>query len=269
MPEHGATESPDCLVERFGAVAELTAPEIDCLKDLQRRERVTPAGEELLRQGAEAAELFVMKSGWAHAYRQLGDGQRQVLEVLLPGDIVGSRQLGLPRALNYVVTLSDAVVCPVPRDQLKTALLDHPRLGQVLLEIGAREQAILVERIIDLGRRDAYCRLAHFFVEIAARLATIRQIEGLDFRFPISQAVLADALGMSKVHVNRTLQRLRAEGLIELRSGAPRTARLCDLDGLIAAAQFEAFYLNEAFFARHRQPAGTGATAASGPARSA
>ncbi len=265
MSNRREDDSPDCLVERFSALVDLTAAETDCLHALQKRERVAPAGKELMRQGGATDELYVLRSGWAHAYRQLSDGQRQVLEVLLPGDVLGMRQLGLPRALNYVVTLSDAVVCPFPRSQIEALLSDFPRLAKALLTISAREQAILVERIVDLGRRDAYQRMAHFFVEIAARLATIRQVEGCDFRFPLSQAVLADALGMSKVHVNRTLQRLRAEGLIELRSGTPRMARLCDLDGLIAAAEFEAFYLNERFFAAHRQAAG----APPGPARSA
>ena len=117
-----------------------------------------------------------------------------------------------------------------------------PKLAATLMQIEVRKQAVLVERICNLGCRSAYQRVAHQLLELWVRLRAVGLVEGMSFDFPISQAVLADALGMSTVHVNRTLRKLTEDKLARIAGGK---ARILDFDGLVEVADFEEFYLEE------------------------
>ncbi|MGF1609912.1 MAG: Crp/Fnr family transcriptional regulator [Kiloniellales bacterium] len=239
MPSANA-DHPDCLVEKFAGYLELSGAESMFLSILQSEERSVRRKQEVITQGLDSRYLYVLKHGWAHSYKLLASGHRQVLEFLLPGDFLGIREFAFEQALNFVVMSTDGVVCPFPKNQLSEMFNSFPRLTNTLVHISTREQAILIERICNIGGRSAYQRVGHQLLELWVRLRAVGLADGERFTFPIHQVVLADALGLSAVHVSRTLRRLRQDGLIELRNG---DVALLDLPGLIKAAQFEEFYL--------------------------
>lgn len=231
---------PDCLAAKFGRHKELTAREIDFLRTLEAEETSLPAGHELISQGEPSENLYVLRSGWAYGHKLLANGRRQVLEILLPGDLLGTREFVFHGALNSVTTATASVVCPFPRARLNEFYEDHPQLTALLVDMLLREQALLVERIADIGSRPALQRLAHLFVEIHVRLCRTGPDPGRSFDFPLSQTILGEALGLSRVHVARTLKELREAGLLEL---SRRRATILDAKALIRAAEFDEFYL--------------------------
>ena len=235
-----STAHPDCLVEKFAQYQVLTGAEALFLSMLQSEEQQRPRGAEIITQGRASEHLYVLRWGWAHSYKILGNGQRQVLEFLLPGDFLGMREFAFNEALNYVTLASDSVVCPFPRKRIGEMFEHFPKLSGTLVEISTREQAILVERIVNIGCRSAYQRIAHQMLESLVRLRAVGLTRELVYDLPMSQTVLADALGLSTVHVNRTLRRLREDGLLRTFNGS---VEILDLDRLIEAAEFEPYYL--------------------------
>lgn len=232
--------SHDCLIAKFGRHKELTCGERAFLADLQAEERAVGPGREIIAQGERSANLFVLKSGWAYSHKLLANGRRQVLEILLPGDLLGAREFSFNGALNAVTTLTPAVVCPFPRARLHEFYRDHAGLTAVLCDILIREQALLIERIADIGSRSAYQRVAHLFMELYVRLGRLDLCESNGFDLPLNQTILGEALGLSRVHVARTLKELRRQGLLDV---SRRRATVLDEKGLIQAAEFEEFYL--------------------------
>lgn len=231
---------PDCLVEKFKNYRKLEGDEAMFLSLLQAEERHIARGSELIVQGSLSKYLFVLKQGWAHSYKILGNGERQVLDFLLPGDLLGTRELAFDQALNFVTMTTDGVVCPFPKARLTEMFRQFPNLAATLAQIQTREQAGLVERICNLGCRTAYQRVAHQLLELWVRLRGVGLVTEMSFDFPISQAVLADALGLSTVHVNRTLKKLEQNKLARI---ANRKAEILDFDRLVETADFEEFYL--------------------------
>ena len=234
--------APECLIIKFGRHKTLSEAEREFLRDLQHEERGFERGREIIIQGERSPNLFVLKSGWAYSHKLLANGKRQVLEILLPGDLLGMREYAFSGALNFVTTLTSATVCPFPRTRLRDFYRDQAGLTGVLCDILMREQAVLIERIADIGSRSAYQRVAHLFMELYVRLGWIGLREGSSFEFPMSQTILGEALGLSRVHIARTIRELRRRKLLELDR---RTATVLDERGLIEAAEFEEFYLEE------------------------
>ena len=241
--EKGSSEVPECLVMKFGRHKELSAAERDFLRALQQQETIVGRGQEIIVQGERSPNLFVLKSGWAYSHKLLANGKRQVLEILLPGDLIGVREYAFDGALNFVTTLTPATVCPFPRSRLQDFYRDFPGLTGVLCDILMREQAVLIERIADIGSRSAYQRVAHLFMELYLRLGRIGLRSGNEFEMPMSQTIMGEALGLSRVHVARTLRELRRKRLLDLDR---RSARVLDEHGLTKAAEFEEFYLASA-----------------------
>lgn len=166
-----------------------------------------------------AGPMFLI-SGWAGLSHALGDGRRQILALLLPGDTLGFDLLTrCPRAV-YATALTPL--------RLRFA---HPDLGAAAGRLArhfaaaaAAQQGRLIDHMVRLGRQTAYERMAHLLLEVFGRLAEIGETRGDSFQLPVKQEVLADALGLSLVHVNRTLQQMRRDGLIDMR-GARMTLR--------------------------------------------
>jgi len=225
-----------CIVGQFEQFADLNNKERLLLQALEKDIRDFPADTALVRDGRHASQFFTLKSGWACAIRELVDGQRQVLDIFLPGQIMGLRDIGFDRSLTELRTITRVSACPFPRQRL-TKIFDHaPRLTDLFFLILARDHSMLVERIINIGRRNAAERLAHFLVEMNVRLNVATDT----FQLPLKQSIIGDALGLSTVHVSRTFGYLRRQGLIETQRGR---IRICDLDRLIDLAGFDRTYL--------------------------
>ena len=239
-PTRDADTAPDCLVAKFSRHKELTKAELSFLKSLQEEETTFAAGREIIVQGEPSPNLFVLKSGWAYSHKLLANGKRQVLEVLLPGDLLGMREFAFDGALNYVTTLTMTTVCPFPRARLHDFYKLHPGLTGVLCDILMREQAVLIERVADVGSRSAYQRVSHLILELYFRVGQIGLRQGNSFDFQINQTLLGETLGLSRVHVARTLRELRQNRLLKMDR---RSVTVLDEQGLIRAAGFEEFYL--------------------------
>lgn len=225
-----------CIVSQFSRHAELDPDEISLLTAMERDVRSYSAGDVLSEAGSDAGHFFSLQSGWACATRILADGQRQVLDIFLPGQIMGLRDIGFSRTQTELMALTDIEACPFPIDALNLIFERSPKLAHVFFLKMAREHALLTERIINIGRRAAKERVAHFLLEMKVR----QYAQEGDFELPMNQAVIADALGISSVHVSRTLSELREHALVEV--VANRVA-IRNLEALVELAGFDPAYL--------------------------
>jgi len=222
---------------QYPHLSELNSSELELLALLEKDPREYPRDHVLAPAGAEAERLFMLKKGWACAMRTLADGQRQVLDVFLPGQIMGLREMNFLTNLSEFRTLTPVVICSFPRQQLSDMFAASPRLATLFFMTAAREQSMLIERIVSIGRRTAAARLAHFIVEMRMRL----DVSCREFEMPLNQTVIGDALGLTSVHVSRTFSLLKDLKLVERQNGS---IRIRDLDRLIDFAGFDRDYLD-------------------------
>lgn len=216
---HLAPRPLDPVLRRLGGVANLSEAEQDLVRQLaERRDRHAP-GQELVTEGQSGAPARLVVSGWASRQRVLPDGRRQIFSFILPGEPIALAGQPASPALGSVVALT--ALETVDAEPLVDAAVSGraPGLAQFIVRAQHAENALLLDHMVRLGRQTAYERVAHFLLELQHRL----QLSGLGdsqrFPLPLTQEIMADGLGLSIVHVNRTLQQLRREKLIELRSG--------------------------------------------------
>lgn len=177
--------------------------------------QVTGSGGELLAEGTRLNRAQILLEGWAVRQRVLSDGRRQIFSFLLPGDIFGICARPGGEALYATVALTSVVTAPLT--MLDEALQRSPSStsGRIVREMLSLEESLLVNQVVRLGRQSAHERLINLLLEFHDRLAAVGLIENGSFMLPFTQEVLSDALGLSTVHTNRTLQQLRREQLIE------------------------------------------------------
>ena len=160
---------------------------------------------------------------------------------MLPGDIAGVLGCFFENALYSVRTLTDAMVSPMPFSRVMSLFHTHPQLAAKICWSFSCEAAIYAEHLIAIARRSAFERVAHFLLELLTRLQAINLADERSFWLPLTQELIADALGLSLQHVNRTLRQLREEGF--LATDGP-TIQIRDIDGLAALAEFDRAYLS-------------------------
>lgn len=219
---------------------QLTGAEVEALQALHSTAHATRRGQHIVTQGRRCAGVWLLADGYALRYKVLTDGKRQVLDVALPGDMLGYPSCFFERALYSVVALTDTVVCPLALSELTDLFDAHPRLALALFRSSAGETAMYGERLAAVARRGALERVAHFILEMAFRLHAAGIGDGISFDMPLTQEQIADVLGLSSHHVNRMLRQLREEGLIE---AADSQLKLIDRAGLAALADFDESYL--------------------------
>jgi CRP-like cAMP-binding protein len=200
--------------------------------------RVYRAGEQLLAEGASPAGLLVLVDGVLKCCRTLPVGTAQTIALVTPGEVFGAQSLILGREPAAVVALTTCHGALIPAGRVKALIHDDPRISEVISREMAREAAILQEWLLGLGRRSASSRIAHLICELVVR--TSRHGHGETHHFPLTQVELADAVGLSVVHVNRVLQTLRADGLIRL---SRARLQIGDWNRLAEVAGFDPAYL--------------------------
>jgi CRP-like cAMP-binding protein len=200
------------------ALGPVSEAEVDFLRTLAERRERHVAGDELASEGGEPARARLILSGWACRQRVLPDGRRQIFAFLLPGDAIGlnPRQGAEPSTISALTAMETVEAEPLAKAVQSGRT---PGLARALVAAEAAEHGLLLDHMVRLGRQTAYERVAHFLVELQRRLEIVGLGDSQRFPLPLTQEILADALGLSIVHVNRTLQQLRREQLIELRSG--------------------------------------------------
>lgn len=230
----------DAVLRRLSGYAPLAPDEAALLRQVTARPVSVPARTELVRDGEAAPRPQVLLEGWACRQRLLADGRRQIVVVLLPGDLIGLGQRRRSLPFGSVATLTPAQICEAGalREAAAGGVQEAGKetgLAAALRQAREMEELWLVNQVVRLGRQTAYERVAHFLLELRERLTAVDRVQENRFSFPITQEVLADALGLSVVHMNRTMQQLRRDGLIEQRATA---ITLRDVPALVSIADY-------------------------------
>jgi CRP-like cAMP-binding protein len=191
---------------------------------------------DLVVDGYEYRKLGFVKEGYAMRYKLLRNGKRQILNVILPGDVVGLPGSFHDRALYSVTAISDLRMHVCVLDAYIRLCYQRPQFGLALSWIAVQEATTYAEHIIDVGRRTPIERLSHFLLELYARLRAVGYAEENRFTLPFSQEVMADVLGLSVPHLNRMMQQLRAEKLI---SDQERQVEFVDIEAMQTLAHYQ------------------------------
>lgn len=214
-----------------------TAEEAAFVQSFKAAELVAEPGTTVLLEGQSSAHLFTVLSGWAFRYKSLPDGRRQILNFVLPGDFLGLQTAMLKEMDHSVEALTELVLCVFPRQKVWALYNSHPGLAFDLTWIASREERILDERLLSVGRRSAIERVAHVLLHLYRRARSLGLTrKNNTLALPLTQQHLADALGLSLVHTNKTLRRLTDRKLFNWKDGL---LSIVDEDGLAALAHID------------------------------
>lgn len=202
--------------------------------------RTIPARRDIYREGESPHVLAVVLDGWVQCHKQLANGRRQILSFLLPGDLCTAASFMADPIDHTVAAVTQARIAEIAEMELARLVPQCPSIAQAVSRNGQIAAAIQRERTTSVGQRTAYERIAHLFCEMFFRLRVIGLTEGHSCPFPLTQSEIAEVTGLTQVHVNRTLQDLRREGLVELQQ---RQLTLIELDRLMSIALFNPNYL--------------------------
>lgn len=200
--------------------------------------RHVPRYHDIVIEGQPSDGVLTLQSGWAFRYRLLGDGRRHIIDFLVPGDLVAPLS---HMASHFVAALTDCTVRRHASGDLTELARVNFRLAEALQRGVAREMTRLLEKTVSLGRRNAKERMASLLIEVYQRTRQAGAAGDGWFRFPVTQELLADALGLSIVHVNRTLRALREDGLVNMASGRVAVHDLEALMDLAGASDGDGF----------------------------
>jgi CRP-like cAMP-binding protein len=214
----------DLVIRRLQRFAHLTESERELLRAAADNNREVPAGFQLIAEGERLDNPRLLLAGWACRTRTFADGRRQIFEFILPGEMYGLCLRPLAVALAAAVTLTPAVIADAStiQDAYVHKQADYPNLTAALHCTASLDEAHLLNQLIRVGRQSAYERMAHLILELRERLFVVGLATADTLPLPLTQEMLADALGLSIVHLNRTLQQLRRDGLIVFKGGVMR-----------------------------------------------
>ena len=238
LPAAGETPCRKCPLRTLKLFHEATGEELELVQSLKRRERRLGAGESLIHEGQTDAPLYTLLRGWAFRYKTLSDGRRQILSFLLAGDFIGVQQKMADAAAHGVEVLTDAVLCVFQRDSLWELHQRSPVMGFNITWLTAHEESMVDDTLLSVGRRSAEERIASLLIILFKRAAALQADAGASgVSFPLTQQHIADGLGLSLVHTNKTLRKLERRGLHHMADGrlhmrdVTTMARLADLYG--------------------------------------
>ena len=232
----------DPLIRKLGQFTRLSAADERALGALAcEGVRGFGAREDIIREGEAPRGVKLVLSGWACRYKALEDGRRQIVALLVPGDLCDLNVFLLRGMDHSIGALTPVSAAEIPRAAIERVMAVHPRVTQALFWEQLVTAAVQREWMLSLGRRTAFERVGHLLCEVFVRLRAVALTAGDACELPITQADLAEATGLSAVHMNRTLQELRGQGLIELRG---KQLVIPDLQALQDAAGFDPNYLH-------------------------
>lgn len=249
MPDDNPAASPadarhaaHPVIDKLGRFVPLEDRERAALRHVSRNARWHRRGTDLISEGDKPDSVFLLLEGWAYRYKHLADGGRQIMAYLIPGDLCDVRIFLFEEMDHSIGLLSDAKVAKIPAAEMLDLMDGFPRIERALMWATLVDEATLREWLLNIGQRDALQRLSHLFCELCVRLSVVKLVDDTEtFALPLTQAELADTTGMTAVHVNRSLQRLRQDGLIVTRDGR---LTILDFDRLAKISGFNATYLH-------------------------
>lgn len=229
------------FLNKLQACVRLSSEEERALRNMMRDIRFLAPGTHLVEKGDLPRHVHILLSGWAARYELLPDGSRAITGFLLPGDLCDQHVTAIGRMDHSIATLTPAMVAYVPNGRLEAIARMHPRVAQALWWATLVDEAVLRAWLVNVGRRGAFEAIGHLLCELHVRLGRAGLTENADFVLPITQDEIADAQGLTTVHVNRMLRRLRKEGYITLASGR---LVINDVARLEAMSGFDPGYLH-------------------------
>ncbi|HTZ34737.1 MAG TPA: Crp/Fnr family transcriptional regulator [Stellaceae bacterium] len=238
LPVAGGMQLP--LTRKLGEMMPLSEDEAAILNGLQANPRSIERHRDVITEGRNYASIFAVLEGIGIRYRILRDGRRQIINLVLPGDVVGFMAAAFENTPYSTKSLTPMTISTIPFARISSLFQSSPQLVAKLLCVFSCETAVHIEHIVDLGRRSALERIAHFFMELLYRLQAVGMADERAYAIPLTQELIGDALGLSVPHVNRVLRRLREENLVVIED---QRVTIKDVAALAELADFEPGYL--------------------------
>jgi CRP-like cAMP-binding protein len=233
---NGKTHCNACPLRNLKVFRDFTPSELEFVEKFKVSDLHLKSGEALMMEGQSTQTLYTLMSGWMYRYKALPDGRRQVLNFILPGDFVGLQAAVFGEAQHTIECLADSVLCVFPRARLWTLYEREPGLGFDVTWLAAREEKMLDDNLLSIGRRSAAERLAFILNHLLLRLRELGLVSDATFDTPFNQQHLADTLGLSLVHTNKTIRKLTQQGLISWRD---KTLAVLDEGKLANLAKYD------------------------------
>ncbi len=225
----------ECALRRTGAFKPINDLELAFINEMKRDHLVCPPGGEIIAAGQDQAELYTLYAGWAIRCKTLPDGRRQILNILLPGDLIGLQGAMFEAAAYSVEAITEVQLCLLPRRKMWSLFENMPELAFDVTWLGSREESIVDENLTSTGQRTAAERIAALIIQLYKRLNVLGMVVNGAMPFPLTQQHIADTLGLSLVHTNKSLAKLRKLGMFSQTNG---TLLLSNPKALESLAQY-------------------------------
>lgn len=218
-PSLDQTPCARCPLKVLDVFRKVEAEEVSFIEWFKTGELVADEGATILSEGHNSPHLYTILSGWAFRYKTLADGRRQILNFALPGDFLGLQTAVFNEMQHSVETLTKTALCVFPRDKVWALYEKHPSLAFDLTWIASRSERMLDEHLLSVGRRSALERMAFVLHHLFDRARQLQLTQGSKIKFPFTQQHVADALGLSVVHTNKTLKALSDRKIVRWKEG--------------------------------------------------
>jgi CRP-like cAMP-binding protein len=223
-------------LRRLDTFRDFSPPELDFIADFKLGELIADPGMSIMGEGERHPQLYTVLAGWGFRYKILEDGRRQILNYLLPGDMVGLQGNIMLEMQHSVEALTRMTLCMFERERLMELYQRHPSLAYDITWLAAREESMLDEHLLSIGRRSAAERAAYLLVFLHSRAQSTAPVQpGSAITLPLTQQHVADTLGLSLVHTNKTLRKLADQGLIRW---LDRGCEVINVEGLHQVAEW-------------------------------
>jgi CRP-like cAMP-binding protein len=236
-----SSSDKNSLIPKLESIFDLSEDERQSLENLPMRVTAINADQDIVREGDRPSRCGLLLSGFACTYKVTAQGKRQIVSFNLPGDIPDLQSLHLKVLDSSISTMSPCRVGFITHEALRDLCIRHPRIAAALWRGTLIDAAVFREWVVNVGRREGTSRVAHVLCELLVRLRAVGLVEDHACDLPITQTEFADAVGFTTVHVNRILQQLRNDGLIELKG---ERLFVPDWERLKQTGEFDPAYLH-------------------------
>jgi CRP-like cAMP-binding protein len=235
------SQTSNPFIEKLCEHSQLSTADVKLLTSACHNQRVFPGNTDLICEGDKPGPVFVVLEGWGCRYKLLPEGTRQITSFLMPGDCCDLHASVLNYMEHSIATLTTARVALVPRGLMEKLIETRPAITRAFWWTQLVDEDTLRAWIVSMGRRNGLQRVAHLMCELYVRARNIGLTQGDSFELPLTQTVIADALGLTPIHVNRLLRKLRLSGVMTLSGGS---LVIADIGKLAAVAGFDDNYLH-------------------------
>ena len=229
------------LIRKLESIAPLSDDERECVLSLPLAIRKFGADQDIIREGDSPSECCLIVEGFACRYGLTAEGKRQIMSIHIPGDMPDLQSIHLRVMDHSLMTITPSTLGFTPHESVREVVRQCPRLGDFFWRDTLIDAAVFRKWMMGIGRRSAYARIAHLLCEVVVRMKAVGLTDDHTCELPLTQAEIGDSLGLSTVHVNRSLQELRGDGLITLRGNL---LTVQDWKGLKKAGEFDPTYLH-------------------------